>query len=126
MSRGFVPILEPLCHTLGPYHTFGSVRAALCFEHVTMGECKQGMIAINVCRTGKDYLNVLNVNVVGPFLVTKHFLPSLKKKQTRVVVQTSSICGSISAARAGAFGGFLIAYNASKVCLCHVFPGNAL
>ena len=68
-----------------------------------------------LCRSGKDYLNVLQVNVVGPFLVTVHFLPLLRKKQTRAVVHTSSICGSISGARQGMFGGKIVAYNSSKV-----------
>ena len=68
-----------------------------------------------LCRTGKDYLKVLQVNVVGPFLVTLHFLPLLRKKQTRAVVHTSSICGSITGARKGMFGGNIIAYNSSKV-----------
>ena len=66
-------------------------------------------------RTGKEYLKVLQVNVVGPFLVTLHFLPLLRKKQTRAVVHTSSICGSIAGARQGMFGGNIIAYNSSKV-----------
>lgn len=68
-----------------------------------------------LCRTGKDYLKVLQVNVVGPFLVTLYFLPLLRKKQTRAVVHTSSICGSIAGARKGMFGGNIIAYNSSKV-----------
>lgn len=72
-------------------------------------------LSSRLCRTGKDYLRVLNVNVVGPFLVTVHFLPLLRKKQTRAVVHTSSICGSIAGARQGMFGGNIIAYNSSKV-----------
>lgn len=44
-----------------------------------------------VHRTADDYMHVLMTNVVGPFLTTKHFLPLLRKKQTRVVVNTSSL-----------------------------------
>lgn len=62
-------------------------------------------------------MKVLNINVVGPFLVTKYFLPLLKKKQTRVVVNTSSICGSISANFKGDFGGYLLPYNSSKAAI---------
>ncbi len=60
---------------------------------------------------------MLQVNVVGPFLVTKHFLPLLKKKNTKVVINTSSICGSISTAASGAFKGFLLPYNCSKAAI---------
>ena len=69
------------------------------------------------CRSGTDYATVLGTNVVGPFLVTKYFLPLLKKKQTRVVVNTSSVCGSISANFNGDFGGMLLAYNSSKAAI---------
>lgn len=71
----------------------------------------------NVCRSGSEYIRVLQTNVVGPFLITKHFLPLLKKKDTKVVVNTSSICGSISANAAGAFKGLLLAYNSSKAAI---------
>ena len=60
---------------------------------------------------------MLQTNVVGPFLVTKHFLPQLKKKNTKVVVNTSSICGSISANASGAFKGLLLPYNSSKAAI---------
>ncbi|KAL3141582.1 hypothetical protein ABBQ32_004825 [Trebouxia sp. C0010 RCD-2024] len=67
--------------------------------------------------SGSEYTRVLNINVVGPFLVTKYFLSLLKKKQTRVVVNTSSICGSISANFKGDFGGYLLPYNSSKAAI---------
>ena len=60
---------------------------------------------------------MLQTNVVGPFLVTQHFLPLLKKKNTKVVVNTSSICGSISANAAGAFKGLMLPYNSSKAAI---------
>ena len=49
------------------------------------------------CRTGSDYMHVLTTNVVGPYLTTKHLLPLLKKKKTRVVVNTSSLYDSMNA-----------------------------
>lgn len=67
--------------------------------------------------SGKEYTRVLQTNVVGPFLVTQHFLPLLKKKNTKVVVNTSSICGSISATAAGAFKGLMLPYNSSKAAI---------
>ena len=84
-------------------------------------------------RSGKEYAAVLAANVVGPFLVTKHFLPLLKKKKTRVIVNSSSICGSISATVTGGIGGenplasVLLPYNTSKAALNmrkqpHPFP----
>ena len=60
---------------------------------------------------------MLEVNVVGPFLVTKHFLPQLQKKPTKVVVNTSSICGSISGNAAGGFKGLMLPYNSSKAAI---------
>ncbi len=72
---------------------------------------------LTLCRSGKEYTRVLQTNVVGPFLVTQHFLPLLKKKNTKVVVNTSSICGSISANAAGAFKGLLLPYNSSKAAI---------
>lgn len=72
--------------------------------------------------SGEDYRQVLNVNVVGPFLVTKHFLPLLKKKQTRTIINTSSILGSVSWNRAATkgknpFGPYFLAYNSSKAAV---------
>ena len=76
-----------------------------------------------ICRSGTDYTAVLAANVVGPFLVSKHFLPLLMKKKTRVIVNSSSICGSISAASSNSIGGenplgsVLLPYNTSKAAL---------
>ncbi|DBA76074.1 TPA: hypothetical protein ACH3X1_009819 [Trebouxia sp. C0004] len=73
--------------------------------------------------SGKDYAAVLSANVLGPFLVTKHFLPLFMKKKTRVIVNSSSICGSISATVKGGIGGenplasVLLPYNTSKAAL---------
>jgi len=55
--------------------------------------------------------------------VTKHFLPLFMKKKTRVIVNSSSICGSISATVKGGIGGenplasVLLPYNTSKAAL---------
>ncbi|KAK9866547.1 hypothetical protein WJX84_011169 [Apatococcus fuscideae] len=69
--------------------------------------------------SAEDYNKILKTNVVGPFLVTKAFLPILKKKQTRTVVNLGSILGSCASV-AGTIkdtnpmhSGFL-AYNSSK------------
>ena len=61
--------------------------------------------------------------MVGPFLVSKYFLPLLENKKTRVIVNSSSICGSISATVVGGIGGenplasVLLPYNTSKAAL---------
>ena len=66
----------------------------------------------------------MNVNVVGTFLVTKAFLPLLRKKPSRVVVNMSSGQGSISHNRLAfthpernPLGAQWIAYNASKAAV---------
>lgn len=75
------------------------------------------------CRTADEYMQVFKTNVVGPFLMTRHFLPLLKKKKTRVIVNSSSVCGSISAAFSNTIGGenpiatVLLAYNTSKAAV---------
>ena len=58
---------------------------------------KEGLLL----RTPKQYEQVLKVNVVGPFLTTKAFLPLLRKKHSRVVVNTTSTVGSITVNRSG-------------------------
>ncbi len=72
-------------------------------------------------RTGATYSNVLKVNVVGVFLTTKAFVPLLKKKQSRTIVQLSSIFASTSFNRKGTENNpaatKLIAYNSSKAAL---------
>ena len=55
--------------------------------------------------------------MVGTFLVTKHFLPQLSRKQTKVVVNLTSGCGSISANAAGRFKGLMLPYNSSKAAV---------
>lgn len=52
-------------------------------------------------KTGATYSNVLKVNVVGVFLTTKAFLPLLRKKQSRTIVQLSSFFASTSFNRKG-------------------------
>ena len=77
-----------------------------------------------IFRTGDTYRNILNVNVVGTFLVTRAFIPLLKKKPSRTIVNISSGLGSISqnrlaftAPNKNPVGKLWIAYNASKAGL---------
>ncbi|DBA71352.1 TPA: hypothetical protein ACH3X2_011162 [Trebouxia sp. C0005] len=70
------------------------------------------------------YEKILKVNVVGPYLVTRTFVPLLLKRNTRTVVQMSSGLGSITRNRLGMtdpeknpVGNKWIAYNASKAAL---------
>ena len=76
------------------------------------------------CRTSATYENILKVNVVGPYLVTRTFVPLLLKRNTRTVVQISSGLGSLTRSRLGItdpkknpVGNKWIAYNASKAAL---------
>ena len=49
------------------------------------------------CSEAEDYLEVLRVNAVGPLLVTKHFLPLLRKSSVRPkIVNISSAMGSLT------------------------------
>ena len=49
------------------------------------------------CSEAEDYLEVLRVNVVGPMLVSKHFLPLLRKSGGRPkIVNISSSMGSVT------------------------------
>lgn len=48
------------------------------------------------CRDPAECLKVLDVNVVGPLRVTQKLLPLLLKRDTRKVVNISSLLGSIS------------------------------
>ncbi|KAK9839325.1 hypothetical protein WJX81_008148 [Elliptochloris bilobata] len=69
---------------------------------------------------GADYIRVLTVNTVGPFLMIKAFVPLLRKKQTRTVVNVSSVDGSIATNRSGQYGeqaGMQLAYSCSKAAL---------
>ena len=72
-------------------------------------------------RTAATYSIVLKVNVVGVFLTTKAFVPLLRKKQSRTIVQLSSIFASTSFNRKGTENNpaatKLIAYNSSKAAV---------
>ena len=72
-------------------------------------------------RTGATYSNVFKVNVVGVFLTTKAFLPLLRKKQSRTIVQLSSFFASTSFNRKGPeknpAATKVIAYNSSKAAV---------
>lgn len=73
----------------------------------------------------KQYEHILKVNVVGPFLTTTAFLPLLRKKQSRVVVNMSSGLGSIAANRQAsgptangtAMNTLMLGYCSSKAAL---------
>ncbi len=71
------------------------------------------------CSEASDYKRVLEVNTVGPFLVTQAFYPLLLKRDTRTIVNVSSGLGSISAHRAGEtpLTGKIISYCSSKAAL---------
>lgn len=72
---------------------------------------------------GSAYVHVLTTNVVGPYLTTKHLLPSLMKKKTRVIVNTSSLYDSINATlndsngHHSPTGSVLLASNTSKAAI---------
>jgi hypothetical protein len=70
-------------------------------------------------REPSDYLRVLQVNTVGPFITTQAFYPLLKKKDTRTVVNVSSGLGSIAMNRSGGtpLTGKIISYTSSKAAL---------
>jgi len=77
-----------------------------------------------LCRDAATYEKILKVNVMGPYLVTRTFVPLLLKRNTRTVVQISSGLGSITRNRLGMtepeknpVGNKWIAYNASKAAL---------
>ena len=74
------------------------------------------------CRPGSEYIHVLTTNVVGPFLTAKHLLPSLMKKETRVIVNISSLYDSINATLSddghhSPTGSVLLASNTSKAAI---------
>lgn len=52
-------------------------------------------------RSPEQYEKILKVNVLGPFLTTNAFLPLLRNKQSRVVVNMTSGLGSIAGNRQG-------------------------
>eukprot|EP00891_Asterochloris_glomerata_P004456 jgi/Astpho2/4456/Aster-00066 len=66
-----------------------------------------------------ECLKVLDVNVVGPLRVTQKLLPLLLKRDTRKVVNISSLLGSISTHKKQAhpMSSKYVAYNASKAAL---------
>lgn len=68
-----------------------------------------------MCRSATEYEKILKVNVVGPYLTTINFLPLLRKKKSRVVVNMSSGLGSITRNRQGGpVANKWVAYNASS------------
>ncbi|KAJ3343896.1 hypothetical protein HDU93_005179 [Gonapodya sp. JEL0774] len=62
--------------------------------------------------TAAQLTGTFTTNVVGPVLVTEAFLPHLRLKQTRKIVNISSILGSI-----GLTTGSPLSYNVSKAAL---------
>lgn len=57
--------------------------------------------------TTQQCIDQLDLNVVGPFRMTKAVLPSMRERRSGLIIQVSSIAGR------GAFPGFGV-YNASK------------
>lgn len=62
------------------------------------------------------YLDCLKTNSIGPLLVTRALLPNVEASQRKVIVQISSIMGSISNAVSQGWQGNL-AYHSSKSAL---------
>ena len=64
-------------------------------------------------------LTGLHAAQVGPFLVTQAFYPLLKKRETRTIVNVTSVLGSVSLQRAGnnPLSGKVTAYTSSKAAL---------
>lgn len=62
-----------------------------------------------------DATNVLNVNVLGPMLVTKHAVPLLRRGNEPRLFNISSQLGSIQALEENRWGGYV--YNASKAAM---------
>ena len=84
----------------------------------------------NTCRSATEYEKILKVNVVGPYLTTINFLPLLRQKKSRVVVNMSSGLGSITQNRQGSpVANKWVAYNASSensTLPCSALPCPAL
>ena len=73
----------------GSHPTWGT-RHVMCFCQLCNACCSEAEI----------YLEVLRVNIVGPVLVTKHFLPLLRKSSVRPkIVNISSKTGSLTTCR---------------------------
>ena len=79
-----------------------------------------GMIGDVLCRDVDDLQQVLNINVVGTFAVTKAFLPLLKAGHKRTIVNISSdaacltLMYSMIHAKDGLDAGKGLSYKASK------------
>ncbi|KAK9839227.1 hypothetical protein WJX81_002632 [Elliptochloris bilobata] len=86
---------------------------------INMAGVMDNKIAPALETEASDYLHVLKVNTVGPFLVTQAFYPLLKKRGTRTVVNVSSGLASISFARSGGspLTGKILSYTSSKAAL---------
>ncbi|KAK9839261.1 hypothetical protein WJX81_004548 [Elliptochloris bilobata] len=86
---------------------------------VNMAGIMDDQIVSALQTDGSDYMRVLKVNVVGSFLTTQAFYPLLKKRDVRIIVNVSSLLGSIGNQRAGAVPlvGKAIAYLSSKAAL---------
>lgn len=74
-------------------------------------------------RTLEDFKNVLLINVLGTFSVTKAFLPLLKAGREKTIVHTSSIAASLSNNRSfvqqksPSDASLGLSYRASKVAI---------
>ncbi|KAF7724704.1 hypothetical protein EC973_000812 [Apophysomyces ossiformis] len=66
--------------------------------------------------TAEEYTNTFETNVVGTSNVTQAFLPALRKRETRQIINITSIMGSLAAATYAPdpFHGARISYRISK------------
>ena len=66
--------------------------------------------------SSRDALDIFRVNVLGPALVLRAFLPSLEKGRRKVVINISGRFGCISKA-AELYGPHMAMFSASKAAL---------
>jgi NAD(P)-dependent dehydrogenase (short-subunit alcohol dehydrogenase family) len=79
-----------------------------------------GVMAEREDSTAEELRETFEANVIGPYELTRHLLPLLKKSKGGRVVNQSSILGSLETMASGAGGasGFLYAgYSSSKAAL---------
>src|SRR4028118_592635 len=72
--------------------------------------CAARFLFRSVDATAKDWQDILNVNVIGTSLVTKHVVPQMKEKGGGSVINFSSVSGFIGQAN-------FATYNATKFAI---------
>ncbi|HEX8372487.1 MAG TPA: SDR family oxidoreductase [Chthoniobacterales bacterium] len=72
--------------------------------------CAARFILRSVDATAKEWQDILNVNVIGTSLVTKHVVPQMKEKGGGSVINFSSVSGFIGQAN-------FATYNATKFAI---------